>query len=94
MITKDNRTPEQRETHRLAIVARDKFLSGKLAGGGVSRCAWALHPEVNADRVFNWVKKRHEMTHVNIVDLDDYRPRNTTDFHIYACNPDHVAAKY
>lgn len=96
MTTKDDRTEEQKKTHVLAVVARDKFLSGW--GGamdGASRCAWACHPDVNTDRVFNWVQARSEMKHVNLVDLRTYRPpKGTADFHIYVCNPGHVAASY
>jgi hypothetical protein len=96
MILQDNRTDEQKKTHTLAIVARDKFMSGwGGAKDGVSRCAWAIAPDVNPDRVFNWVKSRSEMQYVNLVDLRTYRtPRGTAHFHIYVCNPDHVAAKY
>lgn len=93
---KDDRTDEQKKTHILAIVAADKFMSGwGGAAGGTSRCAWACHPDVNPDRVFNWVRSRPEMRHVNLVDLRTYRaPRGTAHFHIYVCNPDHVAARY
>ena len=96
MIIKDDRTPEQRQTHVLGIVALDRFLSGwGEARGGVSRCAWACHPDVNPDRVFNWVKQRKEMRYVNLVDLRSYRaPRGTAHVHIYVCDPDHVAAHY
>ena len=96
MILEDDRTEEQRKTHRLAIVARDSFMSGwGGAKGGASRCAWACAPDVNPDRVFNWVKSRGEMRHVSLVDLRTYRPaRNTAHFHVYVCNSDHVAANY
>lgn len=92
----DDRTAEQKQTHVLAIVARDKFMSGwGGAEGGASRCAWAVAPDVNPDRVFNWVKSRSEMKYVNLVDLRTYRaPRGTAHFHVYVCNPDHVAARY
>lgn len=96
VITQDDRTPEQRTTHRLAIVAKDKFMSGwGGAAGGVSRCAWACAPDVNPDRVFNWVKGRSEMRYVSLVNLDTYRPpRGTAHFHIYVANADHVAARH
>jgi hypothetical protein len=95
-VTKDDRTPEQKQTHVLAIVARDKFLSGwGGARGGTSRCAWACHPDVNPDRLFNWVKSRSEMQRVALVDLRTYRPpAGTAAFHIYVCNPEHVGARY
>ncbi len=94
--TEDRRTEEQKLTHRLAIVARDTCLSGwGGARGGTSRCAWACHPDVNTDRVFNWVRSRSDMQRVALVDLDTYRPPSgTAHFSIYVCNPDHIGAKY
>jgi hypothetical protein len=95
MIKQDDRNEAQKHTHRLAIVARDVFMSGwGQCTNGVSRCAWALHPDVNPDRVFNWVKSRKEMRNVNVVDLNTYKPKNTHHFHIYVCEPSHVAATY
>lgn len=95
MITKDDRTEDQKQTHVKAIVARDKFMSGwGGARGGASRCAWACAPEVNMERVFNWVRSRSEMRYVNLVNLRSYRPpRGTAHFHIYVCNQDHPAAR-
>lgn len=95
-IIEDDRTPEQKKTHVLGVVARDKFMSGwGGATGGTSRCAWACAPDVNPDRVENWVRSRGEMRHVNVVDLSTYRPpRGTAHFHIYVCENDHVAARY
>ncbi len=93
----DDRTEEQKKTHILAVVAKDRCLSGwGPARSGASRCCWAFDPaKVNSDRVFNWVKHRREMRYVNLVDLRTYRaPRGTAHFHIYVCNEDHVAATY
>lgn len=96
MIKVDDRTPEQKKTHRWAVVARDKFMSGwGQASAGASRCAWACAPEVNTDRVFNWVKARSEMRYVSLVDLTTYRPPSgAAHFHVYVCDKDHVAASY
>jgi hypothetical protein len=97
MKTVDDRTPEQKTTHILAVVARDKFMSGwGGASGGASRCAWAFDPNVvNGDRVFNWVQSRKEMQYVNLVDLRTYRtPKGTAHFHIYACEPGDPAATH
>lgn len=64
------------------------------ARGGASRCAWACGPDVDIDRMFNWVSKRSEMRYVNIVDLSTYRaPRGTAHFHIYVANADHTGNK-
>lgn len=96
-IIADDRDENQRKTHFLAVVAKDKIMSGwGKASNGASRCAWAFDPSiVNSDRVFNWVKNRKEMRFVNLVDLRTYRaPRGTAHFHIYVCDADHVAARY
>lgn len=96
MTTVDDRTPAEKVTHAWAVVARDKFMSGwGGASGGSSRCAWACGPDVNLDRVENWVRSRSEMQYVNVVNLKTYRaPRGTAHFHIYVCNADHPAARY
>lgn len=96
MEIEDDRTPEQKQTHRYGIVMRDRFLSGwGGASGGYSRAAWAMAHEVNADRVENWVRKRSDAQYVSFVDLKTYRPpRGTAHFHIYVCGPDHPAANY
>lgn len=96
MIRQDDRTEEEKKTHVWAVVARDKCLSGwGAARGGTSRCAWACHPEVNIDRVENWVRDRSEMRNVNVVDLRTYRPpKGTAHFHVYVCDPTHPAAKH
>lgn len=90
-ITKqDDRTAEQKTTHRYGIVAKDKFMSGwGGASGGTSRCAWAC-PSEHLDRVHKWVGNRKEMRYVNVVDLNTYRaPRGTAHFHIYVVEANH-----
>lgn len=96
MTKQDDRTPEQRQTHRMGVVAVDRFMSGwGGARGGASRCAWACGPDVNIDRVERWVRHRDEMRYVNVVNLNTYRPpRGTAHFHIYVCDADHVAARF
>jgi len=97
MITKDDRTEAQKKTHCLAVVMKDKFMSGwGEAKGGASRCAWAFDPsKVNSDRVENWVRNRSDASYVNLVDLRTYRaPRGTAHFHVYVCEQEHPAAKY
>ena len=93
MIRQDDRTPEQRSTHRWGVVAKDKFMSGwGYARNGASRCAWACSPDANLDRLESWVRSRSEMRYVNVVDLNAYRaPRGTAHFHIYVAGPDHPA---
>lgn len=95
MTTQDDRTPEQKKTHYLAVVAKDRAMSGwGGATGGASRVAWAFDPtKVKSYRVYDNVVRRREMLYVNIVDLRTYRaPKGTAHFHIYVCDPDHVMA--
>lgn len=90
-IVADDRTPEQRQTHKFAVVAKDRFMSGwGRARGGASRCAWAVPSNLDIDKVERWVRGRSEMRYVNVVDLRTYRPpRGTIHFHIYVVNADH-----
>jgi len=99
MKLEDDRTVEQKSTHYLAVVARDKCMSGwGGARGGASCVAWAINPQstVNPDRVENWVRSRSEMKYVTLVDLRTYRPaRGTAHFHIYVVeDSSHPAARY
>lgn len=91
MTKQDDRTPEQKKTHRWGVVARDKFMSGwGGARGGASRCAWACAPDAKLHKLEQWVRSRSEMIHVNVVDLNTYRPPSSTaHFHIYVCEKDH-----
>lgn len=94
MIRKDDRTTEQVKTHRWAVVARDRFLSGwGSAAGGFSRCAWAVPDgEDWLNDVERWVRAREDMQYVNVVNLDTYRPpRGTAHFHVYVVTATHPA---
>lgn len=93
MIKQDDRTAEQQATHRWAVVAKDRFMSGWGGARGVaSRCAWAVAPDLDVERVLRWVQSRSEMRYVNVVDLRSYRaPRGTAHFHIYVAGPEHPA---
>lgn len=94
MKLEDDRTVEQKSTHHLAVVARDKFMSGwGGARGGASRCAWAIEPGVDVNKVGRWVRGRSDMRYVNVVDLRTYRaPRGTAHFHVYVADKNHPAA--
>ena len=96
MIKQDDRTEGQKTTHRLGVVARDKFMSGwGGAAGGASRCAWAVPASINIDRVERWVRSRSDTRYVSVVDLNTYRPpRGTAHFHIYVVEPTDTAATY
>lgn len=95
MIRQDDRTPEQRVTHRWGVVARDRFMSGwGGAAGGASRCAWAVGDGLDLNAVERWVLARSEMRYVNVVDLNRYRPPcGTAHFHVYVVNDGHPALK-
>ena len=99
MIRKDDRTPTQRITHRFAVVARDKFMSGwGEAKNGASRCAWAVPDEMvhdgRIDRLERWVAGRNEMVYVNVIWLDTYKPpRGTAHFHIYVVDDNHPGVR-
>jgi len=85
----DDRTPEQRRTHTILITATDRAMSGwGGARGGLSKCAWACKPE-HADRVFNWVKRRGDMSYVNMT-TGKWYPR-AAHVHIYVVNAGHPA---
>ena len=85
----DDRTPEQKKTHTVLIVATDKFLSGwGGAAGGLSYAAWACKPE-HQGKVFDWVSSRGEMRRVRIV-ADPYYPGPAcAHLHIYVVNEGH-----
>lgn len=85
MIRKDDRTAEERKTHRWAVVAHDKFMSGwGEAKGGVSRVAWACECQSDAKNVARHIRARSDMKYVNVVFLPTYRaPRSTAHFHVY-----------
>jgi hypothetical protein len=91
MVKQDDRTLEQKQTHKWGVVAKDKFMSGwGGAQGGISRCAWACAPDASLAQLEQWVRHRQEMRYVNVVDLNTYRPpRGTVHFHIYVCEKDH-----
>lgn len=81
----DDRTPEQKQTHRWGVVMRDSFLSGwGQAKHGYSRCAWAFETLDDAEIAESRVRARSDASYVRVVDLRQYRPpRGTAHFHIY-----------
>lgn len=91
-IVRDDRTPEQRQTHKMGVVCRDKFMSGwGGAQNGYSRALWACAPDADLNKLLSWVRSRKEMIFVNVVqDVNKYRPsRGTAHLHIYVCGPQH-----
>ena len=81
-VFRDERTEAQKTTHRLAIVATDKVLSGwGQARNGKSYAGWAFKDD---DYIawLEWVESRSDMQRVRLVTLDGYRP-NAEHTHIY-----------
>lgn len=92
---KDERTKEQKKTHCYLITETDHFLSNwGLAGGGLSKCAWACKTE-QVDKVDKWVRSRSEMKYVNFHDERGGRgwyPK-AAHVHIFFVDDKHPALK-
>lgn len=87
----DDRTPEQKKTHRYLVVAKDKFMSDwGQASQGDSWCAWAYETLTDARKGLKWVQSRSEMRYVRIAHAERFRPsRNCAHFHIYVTEQGH-----
>jgi hypothetical protein len=73
MITQDDRTPQQKQTHTLIVIMTDSFMSGwGLAEGGPSYAGWACQPQI-IDMVEARIRARDDARRVRIV-LGNYRP--------------------
>lgn len=95
MQIQDDRTTEQKFTHRWLVIGTDSFLSGwGKAEGGQSYEAWAYKP-INRDKVLRWVKARSDMKRVReAVDNGGnlrYRPSGPGHCHIYVVDDGHPA---
>ena len=85
-IIQDDRTATERQSHRLAIVGTDSFMSGwGEASNGASYAAWAFKDGEYA-ACQRWVNSRSDMTRIRVVRLDGYRP-NAAHTHIYTYKP-------
>jgi hypothetical protein len=90
MEIQDDRTAEQRQTHRFLIIGTDKFMSGwGKAEGGTSYAAWACRAE-HRKAVFEWVESRSDMKRVR-ESYSDWKPRGRGHAHIYVVEPGHPA---
>lgn len=88
----DDRTWEQRGTHRILIVGTDRFMSRLGQRAGVcqqSFAAWACRPE-DADSVEKWVRSRGDMTRVRRA-TDRLHPQKGVHVHIYVVDAEHPA---
>lgn len=95
MIYQDDRTEEQKQTHRWLVVAKDKCMSGwGDARGGDSWCGWACRNLEEAERLERWVGDRSEMRYVRITKEDKRRVRvgkACVHFHLYVATSTHPA---
>lgn len=86
----DNRTDEQRATHRWLVVANDACLSGwGDAKRGRSIAAWACEYK-DVATVERWVRSRPEMKRVRIA-ADKVYGRSGDYIHIYVVDGGHPA---
>lgn len=86
----DDRTEEQKKTHRWLVIGTDTFMSGwGEAEGGKSIAAWACLPS-DRQEVLNWVESRGDMKRVRET-VGDYRPGGKGHCHIYVVGDDHPA---
>ena len=95
MTYQDDRTEEQKQTHRWLVVAKDKFMSGwGGARGGASWCGWACRTFEQMERLEKWVRDREEMRYVSIRKDDGKRirtGRSCAHFHLYVADETHPA---
>ena len=87
MIIQDDRTPEQKQTHKWLVVGTDPFMSGwGGATGGLSVAAWACTDGTLAD-VTRRITGRGDLKRVRVVESEssgrEYRPKSAAHFHIY-----------
>lgn len=88
MEMEDDRTPEERKTHRYLVIGTDSFLSGwGGAEGGASYAVWACREEHERD-VLEWVQRRSDMKRVRTT-FGDYRPKGKGHCHIYVVRDGH-----
>lgn len=96
MQVEDDRTDEQRQTHRYLVGGTDRCLSGwGLAAGGVSFAFWACEGMEAARVVQRWVASRGDIKRVRMVYDGDgkarYRPQGRGHCHIYDVTTGHPA---
>ena len=87
MTLRDDRTPEQKETHRTIVLMTDRFMSGwGLATGGPSYAGWAVEDGyINACE--SRIRGRSDSSRVRIVGGNYRPPSGPGDCHIYVYTP-------
>lgn len=84
------------ELYKKGVICRDKCLSGwGLAKGGSSWAIWAGPPELNYEKLYDWVNGRSDSQYVRIVeDINKYRPpRTAKHLTIYVIDENHISQK-
>ena len=88
----DDRTNEQKITHKYLVTATDKCLSGwGGAQGGASKCAWACATRQEQSKVYDWVEKRSDMKYVNTT-IGNWYPK-AAHVHVYVVEDGHPALR-
>ncbi|MEE8465776.1 MAG: hypothetical protein V3S68_04810 [Dehalococcoidia bacterium] len=83
----DERSEDQKLTHRLAVVGTDRFLSGwGKAEGGASYAAWSFTDGEEASCLAQ-ISSRPDMMRVRVVTLAGYRAAGAKHLHIYIYRP-------
>ncbi len=83
MILQDDRTTEQRQTHREIVLMTDRHLSGwGMAEGGPSYAGWAFE-DGDLSRVLGEVAARSDAMRVRVVGGDYRPPSGPGHCHIY-----------
>jgi len=86
----DERTQEERKTHKFIVAGTDTFLSGwGEAHGGVSYAGWACKYE-DLPKVEGWVRRRSDMKRVRII-VGEWKPKGNGHTHVYVVGKDHPA---
>lgn len=91
----DDRTEEQKKTHRWLVIAKDKSMSGwGEARRGASWCGWACSTFDQMERMEKWVRDRNEMIYVSVRKDEGKRirlGRSCVHFHLYVGDESHPA---
>lgn len=91
MQIQDDRTPEQKQTHKFLVIGTDTFLSGwGKASGGKSYAVWACASDEDFYKVRTWVEGRSDMKRVRTT-YGTYRPSGRGHCHIYVVGSNHPA---
>lgn len=87
--TVDDRTEEQKTALVTGIAVTDRLLSIFPGSKGKSVAVWAFNPiSVDANKVWDWLKKQPHYKRVRVVSMRNYRPK-CGHLHIYVVDKGH-----